>query len=128
MLRITRKQAGMTMIGWLVVIALIAFFVRIVTIVYPILYNQFKVTSQINELVADPETAKLTPKEIYTKITRRFEIDNVDSVGDKQLKVTYNEETRKTLIEVNYEVRTQFWGPIYIVGVFNEPHVEVARR
>lgn len=128
MLRITRKQAGMTMLGWLVVLALIGFFVRTVVIIYPMLYNQFKVTTQIKEFAADPETAKLTPKEMYTKITRRFEVDNVDGVGDKQLKITYNEEKKKTLIEVNYEVRAQFWGPIYIVGVFNEPHAEVARR
>lgn len=128
MLRITRKQAGMTMLSWLVVIALIAFFVRIVVIVYPMLYNQFKVSTQIKELAADPETGKLTPKEIHTKITRRFEVDNVDSVGDKDLKITYSEEKKKTLIDVSYEVRAQFWGPIYIVGVFNEPHVEVARR
>lgn len=128
MFRITRKQAGMTALSWLVVIALIAFFVRIVVIVYPMLYNQFKVSAQIKELAADPETGKLTPKEIYTKITRRFEVDNVDSVGDKDLKITYSEEKKKTLIDVNYEVRAQFWGPIYIVGVFSEPHVEVARR
>lgn len=128
MLKIARRQAGLTMWGWLVVFILIAFFTRLVITVYPMLYNQYKVTQHLQQLAADPATRKLTPPEIVRALVKRFDIDNVDSITEKQIKVSQSGETGVLTIAVPYETRVQFYGPIFILGDFTGTKVEVTGR
>lgn len=128
MLKIARRQAGMTMWGWLMVFILIAFFTRVVITVYPMLYNHYKVTQHLRQIAADPATRKLTPPEIVKALLKRFDIDNVDSITEKQIKVSQASEKSNLTIAVPYETRVQFYGPIFILGDFTDTKVEVTGR
>lgn len=128
MLTIARRQAGMTMWGWLMVFVLIAFFTRLVITVYPMLYNHYKVTQHLRQIASDPATRKLAPPEIVRALLKRFDIDNVDYISDKQIKVTESNEGKNLTIAIPYETRAQFYGPIYVLGDFNNTKVEVTGR
>jgi len=128
MLKIARRQAGLTIWGWLVVFVLIAFFTRVVITVYPMLYNHYKVTQHLRQIAADPATRKMAPQEIVRSLLKRFDIDNVEYISEKQIKITESNEGRNLTIAIPYETRAQFYGPIYILGDFNDTKVEVTGR
>lgn len=128
MLRIARRQAGLTMWGWLVVLALIAFFTKLVLVVYPILFNHYKVTTHLRQVADDPATRNMQPPEILKTLRKRFDIDNVEYIVDKQIKITPSKDGTSLTIAIPYEVRAEFYGPIYILGDFNDTQVEVKGR
>lgn len=128
MLKIARRQAGMTIWGWLMVFILIAFFTRVVITVYPMLYNHYKVTQHLRQIAGDPATRKMAPPEIVKSLMKRFDIDNVEYIGDKQIKITESNEGRNLTIAIPYETRAHFYGPIYILGDFTDTKAEVTGR
>lgn len=122
-------QRGMTFWTLVVVLALIGFFVKTAITVYPIIYNQYKVKAHLAQMAADPETPKLEPKVIAQNLMKRFgQIDNVEGITDKDIKVTRDEKTKKTTIAIDYEMRGQFFGPIYVVGDYRDTKIEVPGR
>lgn len=128
MLKLARRQAGMTMWGWLVVFVLIAFFTRLVISIYPMLYNHYKVTQHLRQIATDPASRNLAPQEIVKSLMKRFDIDNVEYISEKQIKVSESNEGRNLTIAIPYETRAKFYGPIYILGDFSDTKVEVTGR
>lgn len=127
--RFAHSQSGITIWTLALVLATIAFFTKVVVTVYPMMYNQYKVKAHLAEMAADPETPTLTPGEITSRLMKRFgQIDNVDGVNEKNLKVTRDEKTGKMTIHADYELKTLFFGPIYVVGDFHDTKVEVPAR
>jgi hypothetical protein len=124
---IAKRQAGLTMWGWLVVLALIAFFTKVALAIYPMLYNQYKITAHLKVVATDPATKDLAPADIIRTLMSRFSIDNVEHVAAKNIKITEDARGGKT-IAIPYEARVPFYGPIYIVGDFTDTRVEVGHR
>jgi Tfp pilus assembly major pilin PilA len=112
------KQKGMTAIGWLIVLGLIAFFVMTVLRLFPMYMEYSKVASVMESLANEPGLANKTKTEIVSLIGKRFDINDVKTVTAKQAIITKEDGLVK--IKMEYERREEFLGNIDIVGKFSK--------
>lgn len=112
------KQKGMTAIGWLIVLGLIAFFVLTVLRLLPMYMEYSKVVTVLESVSNEPGLAKKTKSEILRLIGQRFDINDVSTVTAKQAVITREDGIVK--IKMDYERREKFLGNIDIVGKFSK--------
>jgi len=115
-------QRGMTAIGWLLVLGLIAFFTLITLKLVPIYLEYGKVVSVLESLPGEPGIATRSRSEIIKLITKRFDVNDVRRVSPKAVKVT--REKGVTQISIEYERREHLMSNIDIVASFHK-QVEV---
>jgi len=117
-----KKQAGMTGIGWLVVVFIIGFFVLIAFTIIPLEIEAYKVKSAVAKLQHVPYVTKMSREDIIKHLQKQFHIDDVDSVKDKHIKVTKKEGVM--VVSIKYERRTTVISPYDLIGTF-ESEVKV---
>lgn len=120
------RQRGMTLIGWAIIIALIAYFTLLVIKVFPMYLNHFKVTRHLRDLGVEVAKEKMDKAAIITALNKRFQIDDVQHVDVvKDLKVETDAKSGKVTIRLPYEVRVPFISNISIVADYKDTKVEV---
>jgi hypothetical protein len=77
-----KRQNGMTAIGWLIVLALIGFFVLLTLRMLPSYLEYYKVVSSLDSL--EKETLE-SPVAIRKLLERRFDISYVESIQPKDV-------------------------------------------
>ena len=115
-------QKGMTAIGWLLVMGLIAFFTLITLRLVPAYLEFAKVTSVLESLQNEPGITRKTRGEIIQMITKRFDVNDVYQVDAKQVKITKDKGVLK--VSINYERREHLFGNVDVVTTFDR-QVEV---
>lgn len=115
-------QKGMTAIGWLLVLGLIAFFTLITLRLVPAYLEFAKVTSVLESLQNEPGITRKTRGEITQMITKRFDVNDVYQVDAKQVKIT--KEKGVLTVSINYERREHLVGNVDVVTTFDK-QVEV---
>ena len=119
------RQRGMTPIGWILVLLLIAFFALIALKLTPIYIESFTVGSVISDLKNEPGISSMTSREISTIIKKRFDINTITSVSTDDVYVEKLGD--KMTISAEYEVRESMLGNVDILVSFNKT-VEVPIR
>jgi 5,10-methylene-tetrahydrofolate dehydrogenase/methenyl tetrahydrofolate cyclohydrolase len=88
------------------------------------LYLEFgKVASTLESLKVQPNITQLTKSEIIKIVRKRFDINDVDSVDPKLIKISKDKGVMK--VGINYERREHLVGNVDIVAIFDK-HIEVA--
>ena len=115
-----KQQNGMTAIGWLIVLALIGFFVLLTLRMLPSYLEYYKVVSSLESL--EKESGLNTPRDIRNLIERRFDISYVESIqpGDVAIKasgpnfrVIADYESRKHIF-ANVDVVMSFYKEVMV--------------
>lgn len=118
-------QRGMTAIGWMLVLGLIGFFTLITLKLVP-LYMEFgKVASVFESLQNEPGITNKTRGEIIQLISKRFDINDVDNVDPKHIKVSKDKGALQ--VGIKYERREHLMGNIEVIATFDK-QVEVTGR
>ena len=117
------RQRGMTTMGLVLVLAMVAFFVLIGLKLYPIYYDSFKVGAALDSLKSDPTLAGKTSAEVVDRLMKRLGIDNVDHVEKSD--VTVEKSGKGIRVTVDYEARKNIVGNVDVVVSFDKV-VEVA--
>ena len=119
-MRSRTNQRGMTAIGWLMVLALIGFFVLLALRMVPAYLEFYKVVSTLNSI--EEESGFSSPREIRELLERRFEISYVNTItpADVIIKPMGNTYT----VTASYEQREHVVANIYVVMDF-EKQVDV---
>lgn len=112
-----KRQAGMTGLGWLIVLALIGFFAMLGMKIGPIYLEDFSVKSTLESLKTEPLITKKSPAEVRDLIKRRFNINYVTVVKMDQIKI--KKEGGILKVSVEYEVRKPMVGNLDVVAAFN---------
>jgi len=115
-------QKGMTAIGWMLVLGLIAFFTLITLRMLPLYLEFGKVASTLESLKEQPNITKQTKSEIVKLVRKRFDVNDVDNVDPKLIKVSMDKGVLK--VGINYERREHLVGNVDIVAIFDK-QVEV---
>jgi len=118
-------QRGMTAIGWLLVMGLIAFFTLITLRLVPLYLEYSKVVSVLESLTNEPGVGAKTRTEIIKLVSKRFDINDVRKVSPKLVKVS--KDKGMTRISIEYERREHLMSNIDVVTSFNK-QVEVPSR
>ncbi len=115
-------QRGMTAIGWLLVMGLIAFFTLITLRLVPIYLEYSKVASVFESLTHEPGIGSKSRAAIISVVTKRFDINDVRRVSPRLLKISKDKGV--TRISIKYERREHLMANLDIVASFNK-QVEV---
>jgi hypothetical protein len=119
------RQNGMTYLGMLIMLIVIAFFAIVLIKVVPLYMEHFKVKSSLDSLAheAKDNQALLSPQEIEKLLLNRLSINDVQHVTRDDIKIT--REGRKTVVEVGYEARVTLFDNLDLVARFPDNRVEL---
>ena len=122
-MNIRHHQTGMTAIGWLLIMALIAFLTLITLRTLPLYLEFAKVSSVLESLAEEPDVRQLSKGEIVKIVRKRFDVNDVQNVDPKLIKVS--KDGRSMKVGINYERRKHLIGNVDIVTIFDK-EIEVA--
>lgn len=119
------RQKGMTAIGWLIVLALIGFFVLLALRMVPAYMEYYKVVSTLESLEEETGWTDVTPQAIRRLLERRFDISYVQSITPRQVSIKplgayYN-------VSAKYSAREHLVGNVSVVMEFHK-QVKVRRN
>ncbi len=115
-------QKGMTAIGWLLVLGLIAFFTLITLKLVPAYLEFAKVDTVLESLKHEPGITRKTRGEIISLISKRFDVNDVNQVDPKLVTITKDKGVLK--VAINYERREHLISNVDVVTTFQK-QVEV---
>jgi Tfp pilus assembly protein FimT len=114
-----RKQKGITLMSFIIVLAVLGFFGLITMKLFP-MYSEFNnLKSVMNELAAQPNSASLTQAQVQADLSRRFNIAYVESVNLKEDVKIVRGAGRTAQLNIAYEVRRPMFGNLDVVGKFD---------
>ncbi len=109
---ICKRQQGMTFLGWLIVLALLAFFTTLILRLFPLYNEAFKVSQSLKAVASQPDIARKDTAAIRKFVMRNFEVQDVDRFDRNSiknvLKVHKIKGSKNRLITMKYEIR----GPL----------------
>lgn len=120
-----RGQRGMTAIGWLLVLGLIAFFALLTLRLVPVYLEYTKVISVLESVAGQADIGQRSRGEIIKLIRRRFDVNDVRKVDPRQVKIKKDRDGMK--LSIRYERREHLMGNIDIVATFSR-QIEVEPR
>jgi DNA-dependent RNA polymerase auxiliary subunit epsilon len=109
-----KRQNGMTAIGWLIVLALIGFFVLLTLRMLPSYLEYYKVVSSLDSL--QKETDLSTPADIRKLLDRRFNISYVESIQPKDVDIKAVGPNFRVIAD--YESRKHIFANVDVVMSF----------
>ncbi|HSX63958.1 MAG TPA: DUF4845 domain-containing protein [Pseudoxanthomonas sp.] len=112
-----RKQSGMTLIGFLVVLAVVGFAAYIGMKLFPMYQEYYAVRSAMKGLASEPGIGDMDPSKIQFLLFRRLNINYVDSLKKSDVKIERMDGGWN--MKISYEVRRPLVGNLDVVGVFD---------
>lgn len=112
------RQAGMTGIGWLLVLVIIGFFVMLAFKIGPVYLENYSVKGALESLSNEPLITKKSTKDIKSMFLQRIRINGVYDFDKKSIKVKKSEGV--VTVDVNYQVQKNMMGNIDVLISFSE--------
>ena len=124
-LQLNRKQGGMTLTSFLMVLAVVGFALYVGMKLFPMYQEYYSVRSAMKGLANEPGVADMDPAKIQDLFFRRLYINYSENVKPQNVKFERTEGGWK--MRVNYEVRRPLVGNLDVVGRFDSTQ-ELTRR
>lgn len=102
-----RKQQGISMLGGLILLAVVGFFLTAIFKVGPVYLDNSFVKAAVSSL-QNEDVYGMTDKDIRRKLGAQFDMNNLRDIDRKLIKVT-REKTR-TVVTLDYEKNSKFYG------------------
>lgn len=119
------NQGGITYLGMLILMIVIAFGAIVVIKIFPLYLEHFKVQSSLKSLAQDPKDELMTmpTSELEKLLFNRFGVNDVEHVTRDDVKIS--KEGGKTVIDVSYEARVSLFYNLDLVARFPDNHIEL---
>jgi Tfp pilus assembly protein PilE len=112
-----RKQQGITLMSFVIVLIVVGFFAMIVMKLFPMYSEYNNLKGVMTAFAASPGSARLTPAQAFADLERRFNIAYVESVKREHVKITRT--GNKSQLNITYEVRKPMIGNLDVVAHFD---------
>jgi hypothetical protein len=112
----SRQTRGMTLIGFLMVLALVLFAAYLGIKLVPIYLNHFSVVSEMRAIASEPGAANTAPQTLRRQLMTRLDLSYVKHVEPENIRVERSDGTR---LIVKYEVEEHLIGNIDAIISFN---------
>ena len=112
-----RNERGMTLLGFVIVLAVVGFFAYVAMRLFPMYQEYYSVRSAMKGLAAEPGIGTQDPARIQDLFFRRLYINYSENVKPQNVKFERMEGGWK--MRVNYEVRRPLVGNLDVVGKFD---------
>jgi Tfp pilus assembly major pilin PilA len=113
-----RKQKGLTMISWMVIIAIGVFFTLIGIKMVPVYLENYSIKQVLGSLQDDHRVRDMGRSEIKKIIIKRLKINRVYSFP--QDKINIKASNKSIEISLDYEVRKPVIGNVSVLMAFSE--------
>jgi hypothetical protein len=121
-MRSIKRQEGVTAVGWLIILALIGFFVLLALKMVPSYLEFYKIVSTLESI--ESEGAMDSPREIRKLLERRFDISYVHSITPNQVSV--KSAGTNWNVTADYDSRVHLFANVDVVMSFYK-QVQVAK-
>jgi len=115
---IAKRQRGITLIGFLIVLSVAGFFIYIGMKLLPVYSEYYSVVSAMKGVAEEPGIANRDPGAIRELFRRRFEIGYVESVRPENIRILRDGTGPR--LEVVYEVRRPLMFNLDFVAKFEK--------
>ena len=112
-----RMQSGMTLIGFVIVLAVVGLFAYVGMKLIPMYSEYYSVKQALKGLAEEPGIADQDPAKIQDLFFRRLYISYAENVKPEHVKITRIDAGWK--MDVNYEARKPIIGNLDVVGKFS---------
>ena len=112
-----RTQSGMTLIAFVIVLAVVGLFAYVAMKLVPMYSEYYAVKQALKGLAAEPGIADQDPAKIQDLFFRRLYISYAEDVKPEHDKITRGDNGWK--MDVNYEVRKPMMANLDVVGKFS---------
>ena len=120
-----RKQSGLSLVGFLVVLAVVGFAAYVGMKLFPMYQEYYSVQSAMKGRANEPGVADMDPAKVQDLFFRRLYINYSENVKPQNVKFERMEGGWK--MRVNYEVRRPLVGNLDVVGKFDKTQ-DLTRR
>ena len=111
------KNKGMILTSWLIIITLVGFFLTLVIKLLPIYIADYSIKQGFEAITQDEDRDKKTPEKIKEKFGKYLITNSISVITSDKLVITEGKEKR--IIQLDYEVRTPFFGNIDLILSFH---------
>ena len=113
-----KKQNGMTMMSWLIVLAILVFFILIGIKMIPTYIENYSIKQVLLNMENDRKVRTMSVNEMKKSFIKRLKINSVYEFDRKAIMI--KKEKFGTRFAVDYEIRKPVAGNVSIVMVFSE--------
>ncbi len=110
------RQKGMSSFGWIAIFGIFALLLIMFFKIFPMYYGSLKVDTALKNLAQDERVDSKSKREIWLSLQKRLFINEVRNVRREH--VSMERKDGKTTVTVDYEVRDDFIGNLFIGGHF----------
>ena len=115
---IAKRQRGITLIGFLIVLSVAGFFIYVGMKLVPVYSEYYSVVTAMEGVAEEPGIAGRDPGAIRELFRRRFEIGYVESVRPENIRILRDSNGQR--LEVTYEVRRPLMFNLDFVAKFEK--------
>ena len=115
---VVKKQDGMSMMSWLIVLAVVVFFMLVGIKMIPTYLENYSIRQVLKNMEADREVRKMSPLEMKKSFIKRLKINSVYEFDRDAIKI--KKEKLGMSFTVDYEVRKPVAGNVSILMTFSE--------
>ncbi len=116
-----QKQGGMTLIGWVMMLALIGFFATLAIRLVPMYQEYFGVIKVMESMRTEIKQNKLTKTQVQLLLSKKFDTGYIKSVKKDNVEILRGKNSAYiTKIIIDYEVRKPFIAQIDLIGHFRK--------
>ena len=116
-----KRQQGVTAVGWLLILALVGFFVLLALRLFPIYSNHYKIKSVVMSLVDEEQEGlyRISKKDLMTIFNRKLNINFAEGFKVEHLIFVVAKSGNRE-IHVTYEDRRPILGNLDVVAKFDD--------
>jgi len=116
-MKVRRKQGGLTLIGFLIVLSMVIFVAFIGMKIVPIYMEYYSVVSAMNGVASERGSARYSPFDIRVKVLNRLYVSySAENVKEQHIKLTRGNGVN---LRIAYEVRKPVIGNLDVVAKFD---------
>ena len=115
---ISNRQQGMTTIGLMLLLAVIAIFALSAVRIIPIYMENFTIKTVLTAVQEDQRIDSKSKAAIWDSLKKRLYINEVREI--KRDDVEISRKNGQTTVTITYESRRPYLGPLFIGGSFSE--------
>ena len=112
------KQNGFTLVGLILVLALIGIITLSILKIFPVYMEHLAVKTAIEAIETDQTLKRLTVGQIRELFRKKLDMNQVTSINAKDAKI--NRSLSDITMKVKYEVRKDYIGNVDIVMSFSD--------
>ena len=114
-----KRQQGVTAGGWLLILALVGFFVLLTLRLFPIYSNHFKIQGILESLAKEENLFTMPKKDMLRIIDKRLNINFAEGFKPEHLLIELKKTGSKE-IHIRYEDRRPILGNMDVVAKFDD--------